>query len=88
MKVEFAEGATGVRLRLSINAHCFYLVRDTNDAVSSLSPLAITSNDMPVSAAIAAHSDACPENVRSANAALMISEAKIFCRMMLNVRLE
>lgn len=45
---------------------------------SSLSPLKITTNEAPMSAAIAAHSEACPEKVRIVNAPFTDNERAMF----------
>ena len=47
-------------------------------AFNNLSPLAITSSDAPMSAAIAAQRLAYPANVRITNSALMASENPMF----------
>lgn len=55
---------------------------------SNRSPLAMTSKEVPVSAAMAAQSDAYPAKVKRTNTHLTAIDAKMFCRMIVNVRLE
>jgi hypothetical protein len=55
---------------------------------SSLKPLKITSNDVPISAAITAQREAKPKKVKTTKINLIESERTIFIRMMLNARRE
>ena len=55
---------------------------------SNRSPLKITSNDAPMSAAMAAQRDAWPANVSITKRAFTPSENVMFCRMMDKVRRE
>lgn len=55
---------------------------------SNLKPLKITSNDAPMSAAIADQSDVKPKNVKTTKMTLIESERAMFIRMMLSVLRE
>ena len=55
---------------------------------SSLKPLKITSNDAPISAAIAAQREAKPKKVKATKITLIESERAMFIRMMPSARRE
>lgn len=55
---------------------------------SSLSAFAITSSDTPMSAAMAAQSDAWPASVSPTNSAFTARDRKMFTRMMASIRRE
>jgi len=55
---------------------------------SNRSALKITTRETPMSAAIAAHNDAVPANVRTTKIAFTPSESVMFCRMIESVRFE
>lgn len=54
----------------------------------SRNALKITSRDTPMSAAMAAHRDVLPPNVRNTNSALTPSDSAMFCRMIVRARRE
>ena len=77
-----------LRMERRLNARHVVVFEDNSADWSSLKPLKITSNDAPISAAIAAHSEAKPKKVKATKITLMESERAMFIRMMLNVRRE